>query len=457
LIFRTTMQPFRPTWLTARAALAACGLAVIVEGPARGADADANSTATTSVPDLAATAESDPYPQVSCTGVNPALVTDVLQLATDARVTMKPLLKLGPVWRFPVHVTLTAPAAAPQSDAAAESVSVIADGKTLRLEVRVPSSDPDAREFIERQFVTALLWEKFFKPGTTFTTATRLDVVPMWLVEGLREKLGDDPTHNREEIVKRAALGQRAPTLAEVTGWKDLSNDRLLNLWQRAFCYYLVECLTHPDPRLEDFQGWLASITGPEPKTAEDLFPTEMGWQRELREASHRDRARFYNWDESSAEITAAETIALPKGKHAADTQLCTIETVATFPRNKEMDQAIRAKILELTALELRTHPSWQPVIELYRFGLTALLRDPDPKRAIQYLHEARVQRAAEMANHDSLVDYVNWFEVTQYMPIQTSHFRDYFQIAQELDKEEPDPAHPNPLRADLLKVESKF
>ena len=236
-----------------------------------------------------------------------------------------------------------------------------------------------------------------------------------------------------------------------------MADDRLLNLWQRAFCYYLVESLTHPQARLLDFQGWLASITGPDATTAAYLFPTEMGWQRELLDAPHRDRALVYTWDESAAELTAAQTLALPKGKHSDDTRLCTIETVATFPRTKELDQAVNDKIRDLTALELRVHPSWQPVIELYRLGLTALLRDPNPQRASQYLHEARVGRATEMAYRQNLVDYVNWYEVTQNQPIERSHFHDYFRVARELDQIEPDPAHPNPLRADLLKVEAKF
>lgn len=453
------MKPSRSTWLILRTALTACGLAAgIMTGPVRADAVDA--TAATAPPaetGSAATVESDLYPQVTCTGTNPALVSEVVQLADDTREKMAKVLKLGKTWRYPVHITLTTPAASPKPAANGEAASAVTDGKTLRLEASLPSSDPDAREFVQRQFVTALLWEKFFKPDATFTTDTRLDVVPMWLIEGLRETLGTDPTHNREEIVKRAAIAGRAPKLSEVTGWKELSDDRLLNLWQRAFCYYLVNCLISPDTRLADFQGWLASITGPNPKTAEYLFPTEMGWQRELRDASNRDRALVFTWDESAAELTAAATIALPKGKHADDTRLCTIDTVATFRRDKEINQAINAKILELTALELRVHPSWQPIIELYRFGLSALVNDPDPKRALEYLHEARVRRAAEMTRHENLTDYVNWFEVTQYTPVEASHFRSYFRTADELDKIEADPAHPNPLRADLLKVEAEF
>lgn len=450
------MNPRRPARFAHSAALAACGL--VLGSWSLWAQTDPVGSPL-SAPETGAptTAKSDAYPQVTCTGVNPALVSDVLQLAADTRETLTPILKLGPAWRYPVHITLAAPLSKPSSDLQGESVSAVADGTTLTLEARLPSTAPNAHEFIQRQFVTALLWEKFFKPDTTFTPSTRLDVVPMWLVEGLREMLNGDPTHAREEIVKRAALDGRAPPLAEVTGWKELSTDRLLSIWQRAFCYYLVECLTHPDTRLVDFQGWLASITGPNPQTAAYLFPTEMGWQGELRDAYQRDRPLVYTWDDSAAELAASETIALPKGKHADDTQLCTIDTVATFPRSKELDQAVNAKIFDLTALELRVHPSWQPVIELYRFGLTSLLRDPTPQRAVEYLHQARVRRAEEIAYHQKLVDYVNWYEVTQNMPIEASHFRDYFRIAQELDKIEPDPAHPNPLRADLLKVEAKF
>jgi hypothetical protein len=435
-----------------RFAQLACLAAWALAGGARADDAP---DAVALPPDQPATLECDQYSQVSCTGTNAQMVADVDQLAVDTRDGLAPLIGLGPTWRYPVHITLVDPA--PGRNPQPEAVNAIADGQELRVEAALSSDDPEAREFIQRQFVNALLWEKFFKPGTTFTTDTHLDIVPLWLVEGLREYLNDDPEHDREEIVKRAALADRAPTLAEVTGWKDISTDRLLGLWQRAFCYYLVDCLIHKQARREDFQQWLAAMAGPNPGLARRLFPTEMGWQRELHAAGERSRSRFFTWDESAAELTAAETIALPKGPLGDDTRLCTIETVATFPRDKALDAVITQKIYELTALELRVHPSWQPIIELYRFGLTALVRDNDPKRAADYLHQAHVRRAAEMDFHDKLVDYANWYEVTQDMPNVASHFTSYFRVAQELDKAEGDPQHPNPIRADLLKVESEF
>jgi hypothetical protein len=405
---------------------------------------------------VAATVTGEQFSEVSCTGTNPAVVSDILQLADDARDNLTPLLNLGPVWRYPVHITVVDPDSVTRQ-LPRENVSAITDGKTLRIEASLPADDPNAREFVERQFVNAMLWEKYFKPDTVFTAQTKLDVVPLWLLEGLREWLNDDPEHNREEIVKRAALAQRAPTLADVTGWTDLSTDRLLGLWQRAFCYYLVDCLVHKRDRRADFHEWIESITGPNPRSAVRLFPTEMGWQRELIEAGDRSHNLVFTWDESAAELTASEAIALPKGTNDAYTRLCTIETVATFPRSKEMDAAITQKILQLTALQLRVHPSWQPILELYRFGLTALVRDNDPARAATYIHEAHVRRAAEMDFHEKLIDYTNWYEVTQNTPSEASHFRSYFQAAQELDKIEADPTHPNPIRADLLKVESEF
>jgi hypothetical protein len=461
------------------ACLAAC------LGMAASARADEAATVTLS-PEAPATLTCEEYSQVSCTGTNAQVIADVADLATETRNDLARIIPLGPTWRYPVHITLLDPVAGQKPPR--EGVAALTDGTGLRVEAVLPSNDPQAREFIQRQFVNAILWEEYFKPDATFTAQTRLDVVPLWLVEGLREYLNDDPDRNREEIVKRAALGNRAPTLAEVTAWKDLSSDRLLGLWQRAFCYYLVDSLVYKEPRRADFRQWLASITGPNPSSAVRLFPTEMGWQRELREASARSRDIVYSWDQSAAELTAAETIAIPKEMKSEkvpdqttttdqppapdktapaaksvdmvedpDTRLCTIETVGTFPRSLAMDRAISKKVLELTALQLRVHPSWQPIVELYRFGLTALVRDNDPKRAADYLHQAHVRRAAEMEFHDKLVDYANWYEVTQNLPSTGTHFRSYFDAAQELDKAEGDPQHPNPIRADLLKVESEF
>jgi hypothetical protein len=419
---------------------------------ARGAD----TSDTAFPPDLITTTPSDVYPQVTCTGDNPAVVSDILQMAIDTRETLAPLLKLGRTWRYPVHILIVGPGSPQAGKIKGEQTSVFADGHTLKIEAALPADDPNPREFVQRQFVTALLWEKYFKPDTSFTATTRLDVVPLWLVEGLREWLNDDPEHNREEVVKRAALAQRAPTLAEVTGWQELSDDRLLGLWQRAFCYYLVDSLLHKNARRLDFQEWIDSITGPNPSSAIRLFPTEMGWQRELLEAPVRSRDIVYTWDESAAELAAADTIVLPHGKKAYDDRICTIETVATFPRDKELDKAVRDKVLELTALELRAHPSWRPIISLYRLGLTALTSDKDPTHAAAYFHQANQQRAREIDLHQKLVDYTNWYEVTN-SPVESSHFRSYFRTADELDKTDADPTHPNPLRARLLKVEAEF
>ena len=194
------------------------------------------------------------------------------------------------------------------------------------------------------------------------------------------------------------------------------------------------------------------------PLPRDSFFPPRWAGSAELREASSRSRDIVYSWDESAAELAAAETIVLPKGKDASDARICTLETVATFPRTKEITEAIGNKIFELTALELRAHPSWRPVIALYRFGLTALINDKDPKEhATPFLHEANAQRALEMDFHQKLIDYINWFEVTQDSAMESSHFQSYFRTTQEIDQAVVDPTHPNPLRARLLKVEAQF
>ena len=60
------------------------------------------------------------------------------------------------------------------------------------------------------------------------------------------------------------------------------------------------------------------------------------------------------------------------------------------------------------------------------------------------------------MAEHQKLVDYMNWFEVTKDYADPT-HFGNYFSTAKEMEQVEADPAHPNPIRANLLQIESEL
>ena len=281
-------------------------------------------------------------------------------------------------------------------------------------------------------------------------------MVPLWLIEGLCGWLNEDSEHNRETIVRRAVQNQTAPTLAEVTGWHELSDDRLLGLWQRAFCYYLVDSLIREGSRRDDFQQWLAGFSGPNPSPPQFHFPTETAWQRELADATGRSRDIVYTWAQTSSELTAAETITFAASKDAK-VQTCTLDTVATLPRSPFVLEALQERIFVLTELELRAHPSWHAILELYRAALTALVHDDHPDQAKKLLQEAHRQRVAEMDYHQKLLDYINWFEVTKDYAGNKSRFGAYFTTAKEMERVQADPAHPNPIRANLLQIESEL
>ena len=67
---------------------------------APGSDADAP---------VITTSASQDYPQVTCTSADALACADTLQLAADTREQLAPLLKLGPAWRFPVHIHVMTP------------------------------------------------------------------------------------------------------------------------------------------------------------------------------------------------------------------------------------------------------------------------------------------------------------------------------------------------------------
>ena len=426
---------------------------------ARAQDQDATPAPDPEAPVVATSASSD-YPQVSVSSSNALAVADTLQLASDTRDQLTSVLKLGKDWRFAVHIRIMAPDDPMLAKINREAAGVFAQGNTMKIEAVVPSTDPNLREFIQRQFVTALLWERFFSKTTTFDHQTHLDVVPVWLVEGLREYLNEDPEHDRESIVRRAVHSQSAPSLAEVTGWHELSSDRLLGLWQRAFCFYLVDSIIEQGPRRDDFQQWLDGFASENPAPAQYHFPTETAWQHELVDASSRSRQIVYTWDETLAELTADQTITFLTSTDPAvkdpKVQTCTIFDVTALPHTVPMFEAIKERIDVLTALELRAHASWNSVIELYRSALTVLIKNNDVDLANKLLTEGHKRFLAETADHQKLTDYVNWFEVTKDYAAP-DHFEGYFTTAKEMERIEADPAHPNPIRANLLQLESQL
>jgi hypothetical protein len=430
------------------------GALMLALGLAKVSAQDDSATPPADVP-VISTTPSQNYAEVTCTTSDPAACDDALQLATDTRDTLGPLLNLGPKWRFPVHIHIMTPDDPLLAKINRNASAVFAQGNTMKIEAVVPSTDPEAREFMQRQFVTAILWEKFFANTKTFDKSTRLDVVPMWLVEGLREWLNDDPERNRESLVRRAVQNQMAPTLAEITSWRELSKDRLLGLWQRAFSYYLVDCLTRQGARRDDFQQWLSGFSDPTP-TAQLHFPTEVDWEQELVEATARSHDIVYTWDETASEFASTETITFAASKDAK-VQTCTLDTVASLPRSPALVEALQEQVFALTGLELRAHPSWHTILELYRTGLTALVKNTDPAQAKQLLQEAQHQRLVAVDYHQKMLDYVNWFEVTKDYQENDSPFRSYFTTAKEMEQVQADPAHPNPVRANLLQIESEL
>ena len=431
--------------------------------PAGAQDSSTNAAPDTAPPPAApapeapaiTTTTSEDFPQVTCTCSDALATTDTLQLASDTRDELSTLLKLGPAWRFPVHIHIMTPDDPLLAKINREAVAFFAQGSTMKIEAVLPSTDPNAREFIQRQFITALLWEKFFANATSFDSNTNLQVVPLWLIEGLRESLNEDPERTRESIVRRAVQNKSAPTLEEVTGWHELSDDRLLGLWQRAFCYYLVDSITEVGPRRDDFQQWLAGFSGNGSSTAQFHFPTEADWQRELVDAAARSHDVVYTWEETYNELSAAQTLTYAPKKDAK-VETCSIYDVTTQPHTVMMYEALEERVYLLTELELRAHPSWNPIIELERSALTKLVKENQVDVCQKLLQEAHGRFDAELANHQKLVDYINWFEVTKDTG-EATHFGDYFDTAKEMERVQADPAHPNPIRANLLQVESQL
>ena len=126
-----------------------------------------------------ATSASTTYPEITCTSIDGAACADTLQLASDTREELTDPAQAGADMAFssPPSMCSRRTIHSPRKSTARPR-RVFVNGSTMRIEAVVPVDDPGAREFVQRQFVVALLWERFFVKTAKFDGNTRLDVRP---------------------------------------------------------------------------------------------------------------------------------------------------------------------------------------------------------------------------------------------------------------------------------------
>ena len=75
--------------------------------------------------------------------------------------------------------------------------------------------------------------------------------------------------------------------------------------------------------------------------------------------------------------------------RRASDPKVCTLDTVVHYPYDDKMAAILQQKLIDLTGLELRAHPSWHPILELYRSGLSTLINLKNPEEAQKLISQA--------------------------------------------------------------------
>ena len=121
-----------------------------------------------------------------------------------------------------------------------------------------------------------------------------------------------------------------------------MSDDHLLGLWQRAFCYYLVNSLIRtPAPARKFPRKWLASVSG-RLDFGEVPFPHRGGLAaRTHRGHRAKPRHRLYLGRDGGGTCRHRKD----RGSRASGPPTlhsqCTFDNVQSFPRNAETDSAV--------------------------------------------------------------------------------------------------------------------
>jgi hypothetical protein len=175
---------------------------------------------------------------------------------------------------------------------------------------------------------------KIFRDSTKTFDKTRISTRPGLAGRGFARMAERRPRAQSRKHRPKSGPEPAAPTLAEVTGWQRA--ERRPPAGTLAALLLLLPGRQPDHVRTQAgpiFSNGSPRLSGPNPASAQFLFPTEAGWQRELAEATQRSRDIVYSWDETVAELAAAEVIAIPADK-PSDTRILHVRYGRPFPAN---------------------------------------------------------------------------------------------------------------------------
>jgi hypothetical protein len=236
------------------------------------------------------------------------------------------------------------------------------------------------------------------------------DLPPRWFVEGLVEELHRSRHGTPDGVYAALIQSGRPPDLEAFFRQKPEILDAASVVLYRAQAVSLLRVLQKAQDSKKSFAALLVdpsfSRGGVEPVLAAfsslgSQSALSKLWTLKIARSSMPPRMASLTVEQSERELTDV----LKSVKGGQDLPEAAKAQGGAF--------LMREFAVRIFNLEFRSHPLFQPVLEEYRNIATQLARRPQA-RVAEKIRELQETRAQLVERSQKIVDYLNWFEVTQ-------------------------------------------
>jgi hypothetical protein len=282
-------------------------------------------------------------------------------------------------------------------------------------------------------YLQALVWSQnvVVKDGS-------LEEPPFWLREGLTQLMMKSRHETYAKIVSNYQKTRRLPALEQVQGWDEFTDDFLESRWRQAFAYWLVRLATVEIASKQALVLWLSSGNYTQDRSFLAPNPRNESWWNESI-GDPPQPFKSYDWSKTVALLNQYKQInATLKAAKPGEDEKTRAFAIKDLPEPGLLKSVnpVRARIDDLSKLQLKAHPAWTKIIEFYRLSLELWMKGDQPefKKCVAAIEK----QENDVNQYMSMVgDYMDWVTVNMPVDLKSGKTPSNSKIARQLIHED--------------------
>ena len=338
-------------------------------------------------------------------------------------------------WRSPLYLKIVLNS---DQEGFKRQVKIVSDHLIFLLEASLKDLE---KEELFTSVSELLCYELSTREIQNFNQQGALPILPFWLIDGIGQNLNRERQKDLIRIVQGVVKHERAPTLLTVQSWKEPSEIPLERWYQKAFNFWIVRELTYGQKERLLLGKWIRAATQQTEIESltywTNLVSGGKWWITSLHRGANRSHEVFLTYEATQVVLKKLLPTEIKIDK-TGKIKLISFNELFSISRDSNYFMRLREKQQALWRLIERGNVFYQPIVQAYYQIVDDLLSGKVSKKEFEERVQAtdRLQERMEK-DYESMQDYLNWFEVTQFRVASELEFSSYFNWITQFEAKE--------------------